>query len=178
MRGPLNWRSRVLHPKSGFPEINGGYGMSEMDSGEPTTRLLAATQATHDAFTEAACAVVEPGYAAEFARRAEYLGRIALQLRGRQAPQGLASDALWHRPAVRSARSAASEPSVHHRALFDRCLRLMDAATMEFCRGYGPEVARALSSAMQSAYPINTTRHVSDWADSAHGAITGGGRES
>lgn len=152
--------------------------MSELDSAEPTARLLAATQATRDAFSEAAGAVVEPGYAAEFARRAEYLGRIALHLRGRQAPEGLVSDALWHRPAVRSARSAASETSGHHRVLFDRCLRLMDAATLEFCRGYGPKVAQALSSAMQSAYPINTTRHMSDWTDRAHGAVTRGGRES
>lgn len=152
--------------------------MSELDSAERTTRLLAATQATRDAFTEAACAVIEPGYAAEFARRAEYLGRIALQLRGRKAPEGLASDALWHRPAVRSASSMASATDGHHRALFDRCLRLMDAATLEFCRGYGPKVAQALSSAMQSAYPINTTRHMSDWADMAQGVVQGGGREN
>jgi hypothetical protein len=35
----------------------------------------------------------------------------------------------------------------------------MDAATLEFCRGYGPNVALILLSAMHAAYPINTTRH-------------------
>jgi hypothetical protein len=155
--------------------------MAEFDSAEPTMRLLAATQATHDAFTEAACAVAEPGYAAEFARRAEYQGRIALHLRGQQAREGLASDALWHRPAVRPGDSAASFANGDHRVLFDRCLRLMDAATLEFCRVYGPNVARVLSSAMQVAYPVNTTRRgtgMSDWADTAQGAVPGGWREN
>ena len=150
--------------------------MAEFASAELTTRLLAATQATHDAFTEAACAVTEPGYAAELARRAEYQGRIALLLRGQQAREGLASDALWHRPPVQSA----SVSSATDRAQFDRCLRLMDAATLEFCRVYGPNVARVLSSALQSAYPINTTRHgvgPSDWPDNAD-TVPGGGREN
>ena len=138
-------------------------------------RLLAVTLATHDAFAEAAGVVIAPGYAAEFARRAEYLGRIAIHLRGQQAPAGLASDALWHKPDVRSGRSASSSDG-NHRQLYDRCLRLMDAATMEFCREYGPNVAQALSGAMRAAYPINTTRHdaeASSWSDSAQGVVPG-----
>jgi len=45
------------------------------------------------------------------------------------------------------------------RTLFDRCLRMMDAATLEFCRGYGPHVSLILSSALHVAYPRSTTRH-------------------
>jgi hypothetical protein len=133
--------------------------MRDDDSAPPTMMLLAATLAAHDAFTEAARAVVEPGYAAEFAQRAEYLGRIAAHLRGHQAPEGLASDALRRLPDVRPERSASSPANGDARVLFDKCLRLMDAATLEFCRGYGPNVALILSSAMQAANPVNATRH-------------------
>ena len=133
--------------------------MLEFDSTLPTLRLLAATLATHEAFTEAAHAVVEPGYAAEFAQRAEYQARIAIHLRGYQAAAGLESDALRRVPVVRLGRSPSSSADRDPRALFDRCLRLMDAATLEFCRAYGPGVARVLSSALQVAYPISTTRH-------------------
>jgi len=45
------------------------------------------------------------------------------------------------------------------RALYDKSLRVMDAATLEFCRGYGPHVALVLSDAMRVANLINTTRH-------------------
>jgi hypothetical protein len=152
--------------------------MTEDDSAQPTMRLLAATVATHDAFAEAARVVAGRGHASEFARRAEYQGRIATHLRGHQAPEGLASDALRQIPDVwrdSSAPSAAADGDP--RELFDRCLRLMDAATMEFCRGYGPNVALVLSSAMQVAYPINTTRHgkgVSGAKESAPGACSRG----
>jgi hypothetical protein len=132
--------------------------MSETDSSPANHRLLAATLAVHDAFTEAARTVVATGYATEFAQRAEYQWRVATHLRGHQAPEGLASDALRRLPDVRSQRSA-SAPDVESRALFDKCLRLMDAATVEFCRGYGPGVSLALSRAMQLAYPIDTTWH-------------------
>lgn len=134
--------------------------MSEYDSAPPRERLLAVTLATHDAFTEAARAVASRGHAAEFARRAEYQGRLATHLRGHHAPAGLASDALQHVPDVwrdRSVPPAAGDADP--RELFDKCLRLMDAATLEFFRGYGPTVALILSSAMHVAYPINTTRH-------------------
>src|SRR4030095_11826620 len=122
-------------------------------------RLLAATLAVHDAFREAARAVVASGYATEFAQRAEYQWRVATHLRGHQAPEGLASDALRRLPEGRSHGSAPSAPEVESRALFDKCLRLMDAATVAFCRGYGPSVSLALSRAMQLAYPIDTTSH-------------------
>jgi hypothetical protein len=144
--------------------------MSEFDSAPPTERLLAVTLATHDAFTEAARVVAGRGHAAEFARRAEYQGRIATHLRGHEVREGLASDALRHVPDVWSDWStsrAAKEGDP--RALFDNCLRLMDAATLEFCRGYGPNVALILSGAMRAANPINTTRH---------GKCTSGGKES
>jgi hypothetical protein len=36
---------------------------------------------------------------------------------------------------------------------------MMDAATLEFCRGYGPHVSLMLSSAVHVAYPRSTTRH-------------------
>src|SRR5688500_17094564 len=128
------------------------------DDAAPVARLLATTLATHDAFIEAARAAVVPGHAAEFAQRAEYQERIAMHLRGQQAPEGLASDALRRLPDVRPRGSVLSADD-HQRALFDTCLRLMDAATLEFCRAYGPGVALVLSSALQVAYPINTTRH-------------------
>ena len=132
-----------------------------MDDGSapPTERLLAATLAAHDAFTDAARTVGATGYATEFAQRAEYLGRIATHLRGQEAPEGLASDALRRLPAVRQHRSTSSAPDRDTRALFEQCLRLVDAATLEFCRGYGPGVALALSRAMQLANPIDTTWH-------------------
>lgn len=130
--------------------------MSEDDSAPLTTRLLAVTLATHEAFTLAARAVVAPGYAAEFARRAEYQERIATHLRGHCAAEGLSSDALRRIPEV--ARPRTPEPGDGDpKALYDECLRVMDAGTMEFCRGYGPDVARVLSDAMRVAYPINTT---------------------
>ena len=134
--------------------------MSEFYSAPPRDRLLAVTLATHDAFSEAARVVAGRGHAAEFARRAEYQGRLATHLRGHHAPEGLASDALRHTPDVwrdRSVPPAADDADP--RELFDKCLRLMDAATIEFCRAYGPGVALVLSSALQVAYPINTTRH-------------------
>lgn len=134
--------------------------MSEFYSAPPRERLLAVTLATHDAFTDAARVVAGRGHAAEFARRAEYLGRLATHLRGHRAPEGLASDALRHTPDVwwdRSVPPAAGDADP--RVLFDKCLRLMDAATLEFCRAYGPGVALVLSGALQVAYPINTTRH-------------------
>jgi len=151
--------------------------MSEDEPAAPAARLLAVTLATHDAFTDAARAVAASGYAAEFAQRAEYQARIATHLRGHQAPEGLASDALRRMPDVRSDRTTppmtgGSDP----RALFDRCLRVMDAATLEFCRGYGPKVALILSSAMQGAYPINTTRHGARRSDRQYnspGAVSG-----
>ena len=120
-------------------------------------RLLAATLATHDAFTRAAHAVQAPGYAAEFAQRAEFQWRIATHLRGRQAPAGLASDGLCRIPDVLG-RSPAME-GADPRVLLGKCLRFMDAATLEFCRGYGPDVAHILSSAMQEAHPVSTTSH-------------------
>ena len=129
------------------------------DSAPPTERLLAATLAAHDAFTEAARTVVAKGYATEFAQRAEYLGRIATHLRGQEAPEGLVSDALRRLPDVRLDRSGSSAPDCDPRPLFEQCLRLVDAATLEFCRAYGPGVALALSGAMQLANPINTTWH-------------------
>lgn len=133
--------------------------MQESDSAVPGERLLAVTLATHDAFTEAA-RVVAGGHAAEFARRAEYQGRLATHLRGQYAPEGLASDALRHVPDVWRDRSAPpTAGDVDPRELFDKCLRVMDAATLEFCRGYGPSVALILSSALHIAYPINTTKH-------------------
>ena len=134
--------------------------MSESYSAPPRERLLAVTLATHDAFAEAARVVASRGHAAEFARRAEYLGRIATHLRGHHAPEGLASDALRHVPDVwRDSSVPPAASDADPQALFDKCLRLMDAATLEFCRGYGPTVSLVLSSALQVAYPINTTRH-------------------
>jgi hypothetical protein len=133
--------------------------MSEEVSSPSTNRLLAATLAAHDAFSEAARTVVATGYAAEFAQRAEYQWRIATHLRGHQTPEGLATDALRRLPDVRSHGSTSSVTDDESRALFDKCLRLMDLATVEFCRGYGPGVALVLSRAMQLAYPIDTTWH-------------------
>ena len=134
--------------------------MSECYSAPTRERLLAVTLATHDAFTEAARVVAGRGHAAEFARRAEYQGRIATHLRGDHAPEGLASDALRHVPDVWRDNSVQPEASeADPGALFDKCLRLMDAATLEFCRGYGPNLALILSSAIQIAYPKNTTWH-------------------
>ena len=132
--------------------------MTEYDSAPTTTRLLTVTLAAHDAFTHAARAVVAPGYAAEFAQRAEYQGRVATHLRGLRAPEGMASDALRRTPAV--VRPPTAEPgNGDPRTLFSECLRVLDAATLEFCRGYGPHVALVLSSAMQVANPVSTTRH-------------------
>ena len=134
--------------------------MSDHESAPRSERLLAVTLATHDAFTEAARVVAGRGHAAEFARRAEYQERIATHLRGHHAPKGLASDALRHMPDVWRDWSVPLEArDADPRALFDKCLRLMDAATLEFCRGYGPHVSRILSSALQVAYPRSTTRH-------------------
>ena len=56
---------------------------------------------------------------------------------------------------VRLLESGESDP----RALYDKCLRVMDAATLEFSRGYGPQLALVLSNAMRAANLINTTRH-------------------
>lgn len=132
--------------------------MSEFYSAPPRERLLAVTVATHDAFSEAARVVAGRGHAAEFARRAEYQGRLATHLRGHDAPEGLASDALRHIPDVWRDSSAPPAPGdADPRELFDKCLRLMDAATLEFCRGYGPNVALILSSAVQMAYPKHTS---------------------
>lgn len=134
--------------------------MSDYDSAPPNERLLAVTLATHDAFTEAARVVAGRGHAAEFARRAEYQHRLATHLRGHHAPKGLTSDALRHVPDVWRNWSVPLEArDADPRTLFDRCLRLMDAATLEFCRGYGPHVSRILSSALQVAYPRSTTKH-------------------
>lgn len=131
--------------------------MTEDESAPTTMRLLEVTLATQEAFTCAARNVQAPGYAAEFAQRAEYHGRLATHLRGHSAPEGMASDALRRTPAVahRKLESGESDP----RALYDNCLRVMDAATLEFCRGYGPHVALVLSNAMRAANLINTTRH-------------------
>jgi hypothetical protein len=134
--------------------------MSDCDSAPPNERLLAVTLATHDAFTEAARVVAGRGHAAEFARRAEYQERLATHLRGHHAPKGLASDALRHMPDVWRDWSVPPEArDADPRALFDSCLRMMDAATLEFCRGYGPHVSLMLSSAVHVAYPRSTTRH-------------------
>ena len=131
--------------------------MTEYESAPTTRRLLEVTLATHDAFTCAARTVLAPGYAAEFARRAEYHGRLATHLRGHSAPEGMASDALWRIPAIGHCKleSGERDPKV----LYDECLRVMDAATLEFCRGYGPHVALVLSNALRDANLINTTRH-------------------
>ena len=131
--------------------------MTEDESAPTTRRLLAVTLATHEAFSCAARDVQAPAYAAEFAQRAEYHGRLATHLRGLSAPAGMASDALCRTPAVahRKLESGESDP----RALYDKCLRVMDAATLEFCRGYGPHVAAVLSNAMRVANLSNTTRH-------------------
>jgi hypothetical protein len=134
--------------------------MPDRDSAPPNERLLAVTLASHDAFTAAARAVAGRGHAAEFARRAEYQARLATHLRGHHAPKGLASDALRHMPEVWRAWSIPpGAPDADPRALFDRCLRMMDAATLEFCRGYGPHVSLILSSAVHVAYARSTTRH-------------------
>ena len=151
--------------------------MSDCDSTPPNERLLAVTLATHDAFTEAARAVAGRGHAAEFARRAEYQDRLATHLRGHHAPKGLASDALRHTPDVwRDWSVPPAARDADPRALFDKCLRVMDAATLEFCRGYGPHVSRILSSALQVAYPISTTRHevgpVGQWSHGNPGGPT------
>jgi hypothetical protein len=130
--------------------------MAEYDSAPNTTRLLEVTLATHDAFTEAARAVRAPGYAAEFAQRAEYHGRLATHLRGLSAPEGMASDAMRRMPEVAPRTPAPGERDP--RVLYDECLRVMDAATLEFCRWYGPHVALVLSNAMRVAYLVNTTR--------------------
>jgi hypothetical protein len=129
--------------------------MEDQDSAT-RARLLAAVMAAQDAFSAAAQSAGATGLATEFAQRAEYLERIACQMRGVPVPVGLASDALWRVPDL-----GAGPPSTadHPRILFDKCLRVLDATTLEFCRGYGPKVALVLSSAMQVAYPINTTSH-------------------
>jgi hypothetical protein len=119
-------------------------------------RLLAAVKATQDAFTRAARSAGATGFSAEFAQRAEYQERIACQMRGERAPVGLASDALWRVPDL---AAGAASVATHRRVLFDSCLRVLDAATMEFCRGYTPSVALVLTYAMQGAQPVNTTRH-------------------
>jgi hypothetical protein len=134
--------------------------MSDYDAALPSERLLAVTLAAHDAFTDAARVAAGHGHAAEFAQRAEYQERLATHLRGHQASEGLASDTLRHVPDVwRNWSVPADARYADPRALFDKCLRLMDAATLEFCRGYGPHVSRILSSALRVAYPISTTRH-------------------
>lgn len=122
---------------------------------EPIARLLAAVLATHGAFTEAARSAGATGFAAEFAQRAEYQERIASRMRGMQAPVGMASNALWRVPDL-----GGGESVVHHpRQLVDKCLRVQDAATLEFCRGYCQTVALVLTDAIQAAQPIDTTRH-------------------
>ena len=121
----------------------------------PIARLLAAVTATREAFLVAARAAGPTGFATEFAQRAEYQERIASQMRGASAPVGLASDALWRAPVVGMDALDADRP----RVLFDRCLRVLDAATLEFCRAYGPTVALVLTEAIQAAQPIDTTRH-------------------
>lgn len=123
---------------------------------EISARLLAAVMATQDAFIEAARSAGVTGFATEFAQRAEFQERIACQMRGVRAPVGLASDALWRVPDLGVGAPSSED---HPRVLFDRCLRVLDAATLEFCRGYGPTVALVLTDAMQAAQPINTTRH-------------------
>ena len=130
--------------------------MTEDESAPTTMRLLEVTLATHEAFACAARNVQAPGYAAEFAQRAEYQARLATHLRGLSAPEGMASDAMRRVPEVarRTPEPGAKDP----RLLYDECLRVMDAATLEFCRGYGPHVALALSDAMRVANLINTTR--------------------
>src|SRR5688572_25263325 len=128
--------------------------MTEDESGSNTMRLLEVTLATHDAFSCAARNVQAPGYAAEFAQRAEYHGRLATHLRGHSAPEGMASDAMRRTPAVAHHKLESGERDA--RALYDECLRVMDAATMEFCRGYGPHVALVLSDALRVAHLINT----------------------
>lgn len=122
---------------------------------EPIARLLAAVMATHEAFTVAARSAGATGFATEFAQRAEYQERIASQMRGTQAPIGMASNALWRVPDLGVGTSAAEQP----RVLFDRCLRVQDAATLELCRGYSPTVALVLTAAIQAAQSIDTTRH-------------------
>ena len=72
---------------------------------------------------------------------------------GVRAPVGMASDALWRAPVVGVDAAEADRP----RALFEHCLRIQDAATLEFCRGYGPHVSQVLSSAMRGAFPVNTS---------------------
>ena len=129
--------------------------MTEDESAPTTRRLLEVTLATHEAFTCAARSVQAPGYAAEFAQRAEYHGRLATHLRGLNAPEGMASDAMRRVPEV--ARRTPEPGEQDPRVLYDKCLRVMDAATLEFCRGYGPHVALVLSNAMRVAYLINTT---------------------
>lgn len=119
----------------------------------PIARLLAAVIATHEAFRVAARAAGSTGFATEFAQRAEYQERIASHFRGMRAPVGLASDALWRAPTVGVDAAEADRP----RLLFDHCLRMQDAATLEFCRGYGPHVSHVLSSAMRGAFPRNTS---------------------
>lgn len=122
---------------------------------EPIARLLAAVMATHEAYTVAARSAGPTGFATEFAQRAEYQERIASQIRGMQVPTGMASNALWRVPDLGVGASAAEQP----RVLFDRCLRVQDAATLEFCRGYCQTVALVLTDAIQAAQPIDTTRH-------------------
>lgn len=133
--------------------------MLDQDSA-PIERLLAAVMATHEAFTVAAQSAGATGFASEFARRAEYQARIASHMRGMRAPVGLASDALWRVPVVAVAATAADHP----RILFDRCLRVQDAATLEFCRGYSPTVALVLTDAIQAAQAIETTQHRTDYS--------------
>lgn len=73
-------------------------------------------------------------------------GRLATHLRGLNARQGMASDAMRRTPDV-------ARPSTHEagdgdpRVIFSECPRVLDSATLEFSRGYGPHVALSLSSA-------------------------------
>lgn len=121
----------------------------------PIARLLAAVVATQEAFTVAAGAAGSTGFATEFAQRAEYQERIVSHLRGGRAPVGMASNALRRVPVMRIEALDADQS----RVLFDECLRMLDAATLEFCRSYGPGVAVVLTDAIQAARPIDTTRH-------------------
>jgi hypothetical protein len=129
--------------------------MTEDDSAPATHRLLAVTLATHDAFAQAASVVRAPGYAAEFAQRAEYHGRLATHLRGLSAPEGMASDAMRRMPDVVLQQRMPEPGDGDPRTLFSACLRILDAATLEFCRAIAG--ALCLSNATRVAYPINTT---------------------
>lgn len=131
--------------------------MQESDPAPCAARLLPVTLATYEAFSRAAGATRATGYAAELAQRAEYQWRLAIHLTGRCAPPGLASDALWRIPDVRVQGSPAD--GCDPRILLGQCLSQLDVATLEFCRAYGPEVSRILSSAVRNANPVSTTSH-------------------